>query len=168
MHSRRRRIVAPSREDRESITLSSWQPHLGHRISAQPLLIVVAGLVPHQIWGSQAPRVDFPGQPQNGRKSVLEPGDDEVQVHEYLENCRRTPMHHGERTPSEPEIRIRTPGNEVTHSRRRTSSATEVPGCQLDTLKPLCCGCRMTIILPLAMPSLTAPVARAGPAGVSP
>src|SRR6266498_2944235 len=33
MHSRRRRIVAPSREARESMTRSSWQPHLGQRIT---------------------------------------------------------------------------------------------------------------------------------------
>src|SRR5258708_1403109 len=35
MHSRRRRMAAPSREARESITLSSWHPHLGQRIVDQ-------------------------------------------------------------------------------------------------------------------------------------
>jgi hypothetical protein len=51
--------VAPSREERESITLSSWPPHLGHRILVLPLLIVVVGFVPHKIWGSQAPGAEF-------------------------------------------------------------------------------------------------------------
>jgi hypothetical protein len=36
-----------------------------------------------------------------GRKSVFKQWGDEAKVHEYLENCRRTPMHHGERTLSE-------------------------------------------------------------------
>ena len=69
---------------------------------------------------------------------------------------------------SEPGMRIWTPSNDLAPSRRRASSATEIPGCQLDALKPLCCGCEITIIRPPAMPSLTAPVPRAGPAGVSP
>ena len=59
MHWRRRRIVAPSREERESITLSSWPPHLGHRILVLLLLIVVAAFVPHKMWGSQAPGAEF-------------------------------------------------------------------------------------------------------------
>ena len=89
-------------------------------------------------------------------------------MHEHFENCRRIPMNHGEQTLSEPGIRDRTPGNDSAPSKLRASSATEVPGCQWDALKPLCRGCRMTIIRPPAMPSPTAPVARAGPAGVSP
>ena len=32
------------------------------------------------------------------RKSVSKWGDDEAEAQEYLENCRRTPRHHGERT----------------------------------------------------------------------
>jgi hypothetical protein len=44
-------------------------------------------------------------------------------MQEYLENCRRTPMHHGERTLSEPEIRIWTPSNDLAPSRRRKESA---------------------------------------------
>ena len=71
-----------------------------------------------------------------GRKSVFERGDDEAEVHEYLENCRRTPMHHGERTLAEPVIRIWTPSNDLAQSRRRESSALQVPGCQWDALKP--------------------------------
>ena len=72
-----------------------------------------------------------------GRKAVFQRGDDEAEAHEYLENCRRTPMHHGEGTLSEPGIRIWTPSNDLAQSRRRASSATEVPGCQWDALKPL-------------------------------
>ena len=72
-----------------------------------------------------------------GRTSVFKWGDDAAEVHEYLENCRRTPMHDGERTLSEPEIRIWTPSNDMAQSRRRASSDAEVPGCQWDTLKPL-------------------------------
>ena len=72
---------------------------------------MVTGLVPHQIWGSQALRIEFLKQPQNGRKSVFEQGDDEAEVHQHFENCRRTPMRNGERTLSEPEIRIWTPSN---------------------------------------------------------
>ena len=47
----------------------------------------------------------------------------------------------GERTLSEPGIRIWTPSNDLAQSRRGESSATEVPGCQLDALKhlALCC-----------------------------
>jgi hypothetical protein len=52
------------------------------------------------------------------------------------ENCRRTPMHHGGRTLSEPGIEIWTPSNDLAPSRRREPSATEVPGCQWDALKP--------------------------------
>ena len=80
----------------------------------------------------------------------------------------QTPMHHGERTLAELGIRIWTPSNDLAPSRRRASSATEVPGCQWDALKPLCCGCQITIIRPPAMPSLTAPVPRAGLAVASP
>ena len=72
-----------------------------------------------------------------GRKSVFKWGDDEAGVHEYLENCRRPPMHHGEGTLAEPGIRIWTPSNDLAQSRRRASSATEVLGCQWDALKPL-------------------------------
>src|SRR5208282_157686 len=104
----------------------------------------------------------------SGRKSVVKQGDDEAQVHERLANCRRTPMHHRERTLSEPGMRIWTPSSDLAQSRRREPLATEVPGCQWDALKPLWCGCQMTIIRPPAMPSLTAPVPRAGPAVVSP
>ena len=63
--------------------------------------------------------------------------DDEAEVHEYLENCCRTPMHNGERTLSEPGMGIWIPSNDLAPSRRRESSATEVPGCQWDALKPL-------------------------------
>jgi len=72
-----------------------------------------------------------------GRKSVYEQGDDEAEVHEDLENYRRAPMHHGERTLAEPGIRIWTPSNDLAQSRRRESSATEVPGCHWDALRPL-------------------------------
>jgi hypothetical protein len=74
---------------------------------------------------------------QNGRKSVFKQADDEAGVHEYLENCCRTPMHHGERTLSEPGVRIWTPSSDLAPSRRRESSAAEVPGCQWDALKSL-------------------------------
>ena len=46
-----------------------------------------------------------------GRKSILERGDDEVEMQDYLENYRRTLMHYGEGPLSEPEIRIWTPSN---------------------------------------------------------
>ena len=110
----------------------------------------------------------FPSDPGGRPKSVFKGGDDEPEVLEYLENCPKTPIHHGERTLSELRIRIWTPSNDLAQSRRRESSATEVLGCQWDALKPLGCGCQITIIRPPAMPSLTAPVPRAGPAGVSP
>jgi hypothetical protein len=61
-----------------------------------------------------------------------------------------------------------SPRNDLGQPGRRPSSVTEVPGRQWDTLKPLYCGCMKTIIRPPAMPSLTAPVPHAGPAGVSP
>ena len=48
------------------------------------------------------------------------------------------------------------------------SSATEVPDCQWDALRPLCYGCQMTLIRPPATPALTAPVPRAGLAVASP
>jgi len=101
-------------------------------------------------------------------KSVSKQGDDEAEVHEYLENCRRTPMHRGERTLTKPGIRLWTPSNDLAQSRRRESRATEVLGRQWDALRPLCCGCQIGIFRPPVMPSLTALVARAGPAGVSP
>src|ERR1035441_5439454 len=101
-----------------------------------------------------------------GRKSAFERGDDEAEVHEYLEDCRRTPMHPGEWTLSEPGIWIWTPSNDLAQSRRRGSSVTEVPGRQWDALKPLCCGCQIALMRQPTMPSLTAPVPRAGPAGV--
>src|ERR1039458_4135428 len=47
----------------------------------------------------------------------LSGGDDEAEVHEHLENCRRTPMHPGEWTQSEPGIRIWTPSNDLAQSR---------------------------------------------------
>src|SRR5664279_2487233 len=99
-----------------------------------------------------------------GRKSVFQREDEEAEVHEYLENCRRTPMHHGERTLSEPGIWIWTPSNDLAQSKRQESSATEVPGYQWDALKPLCCGCQIALMRQPTMPSLTAPVPRAGPA----
>jgi hypothetical protein len=71
-----------------------------------------------------------------GRKSAFKWEDDAAEVHEYLENCHRTPRHHAKRTLSEPGIRIRTPSNDLAQSRRRASSDTEVPWCQWDTLKP--------------------------------
>jgi hypothetical protein len=40
-------------------------------------------------------------------------------------------------TLSEPGMRVWTPSNDLAQSRRRASSATEVPGCQWDALKPL-------------------------------
>jgi hypothetical protein len=58
-------------------------------------------------------------------------------VQEYLENCRRTPMHHGGRTLTEPGIQIWTPSNDLAQSRRREWSAPQVPDCQWDALKPL-------------------------------
>ena len=61
----------------------------------------------------------------------------EAEMHEHLENCRRPPTHHGERTLSPPGIRIWTPSNDLAPSRRRESSVTEVPGCQWDALKSL-------------------------------
>src|SRR5664279_5242151 len=103
-----------------------------------------------------------------GRKSVFQRGDDEAEVHEYLENGRRTSVHHGERTLSEPERWIWTPSNDLAQSRRRESSATEVPGRQWDALKHVCFGCQIALMRQPAMPSLTAPVPRAGLAGVSP
>jgi hypothetical protein len=57
-------------------------------------------------------------------------------VQEYLENCRRTPMHHGGSTLTEPVIQIWIPGNDSVPSMRRESSVTEVPGCQWDALNP--------------------------------
>ena len=56
-----------------------------------------------------------------GRKSAFKRGDDEAEVHEYLENCRRTPMRHGGRTLSEPGIEIWTPSNDLAESRCRES-----------------------------------------------
>jgi hypothetical protein len=44
-----------------------------------------------------------------GRKSAFKLGDNEPEVHECLDNCRKTPMHPGELTLSEPGIRIWTP-----------------------------------------------------------
>jgi hypothetical protein len=72
-----------------------------------------------------------------GRKSAFKRWDDEAEVHEYLENCRRTPMRHGGRTLSEPGIEIWTPSNDLAQSRRRESQAPQVPRCQWDALKPL-------------------------------
>src|SRR5258707_1115854 len=47
-------MVAPSREERESMTLSSWQPHFGQRIIYRyPLLIVVRCNLPHKMLWSQ-------------------------------------------------------------------------------------------------------------------
>jgi hypothetical protein len=68
-------------------------------------------------------------------QSVFERGDDEAEVHEYLENCCKGPMHHGEQTLFESGIRIWNPNNDLTQSRRRVSSATEVPARQWDALK---------------------------------
>src|SRR5690349_14924976 len=48
-------MVAPSREAREAITLSSWQPHLGHRIILAPHLIVAGLCLPYQILRRQDP-----------------------------------------------------------------------------------------------------------------
>src|ERR1035438_10205006 len=52
--------------------------------------------------GTEFRRLDSEVQRQNAlqgwHKSVLELWDDEADVHEYLENCRRTLMHAGERT----------------------------------------------------------------------
>lgn len=89
-------------------------------------------------------------------------------MHEHLENCRRITMHPGERTLSELGIRIWTPSNDLAQARRRASSATEVPGRQSDALNSLCCGCQITIIRLPALPSLTAPIPRAGLAVASP
>jgi len=72
-----------------------------------------------------------------GANQFLSGGDDEAEVHEYIENCRRTPIRLGEQTLSEPGIWIWTPSSDLAQSRRRASSATEVPGCQWDALKPL-------------------------------
>ena len=55
------------------------------------------------------------------RKSAFERGDDEAEVHEHLENRRRTPVRHGGRTLSEPGIEIWTPSNDLEQSRRRES-----------------------------------------------
>src|ERR1039458_4395226 len=56
-----------------------------------------------------------------GRKSAFKRGDDEAEVHEYLGNCRRTPMRHGGRTLSEPGIELWTPSNDLAQSTRRES-----------------------------------------------
>jgi hypothetical protein len=56
------------------------------------------------------------------RKSVYEPGYDEAEVQEYLEICRRTPMHSSEQTHSEPGIPIWPPSNDLAPSSRRASS----------------------------------------------
>ena len=74
--------------------------------------------------------------PCNGANQLLNGGDDEAEVQEYLENCRRTPVDHGGRILTEPGIQIWTPSNDSAPSRRRESSATEVPGCQWDALNP--------------------------------
>jgi hypothetical protein len=63
-----------------------------------------------------------------GHKSVFERGDDEAEMHEHLENCRRITMHDSGRTQAKPEIRIWTASNDMAQSGRRKSSATEVPG----------------------------------------
>ena len=73
---------------------------------------------------------------QQRRNSALKRGDDEAEVQEYFENCRRTPVHHDGRTLTEPEMQIWTPTNDSAPSRRRESPATEVPGCQWDALNP--------------------------------
>jgi hypothetical protein len=52
-----------------------------------------------------------------------------------------SPETRGERTLSEPGIRIWTHSNDLAQSRRGESSATEVPGCQLDALKHLALRC---------------------------
>ena len=79
-----------------------------------------------------------------------------------------SPGTRGERTLSEPGLRIWTPSNDLAQSRRRASSATEVPGCQWDALKSSCCRCQITQIRLPAMHSLTARVPRAGLAVASP
>jgi len=66
----------------------------------------------------------------HGRKSAFKRRDDGAEVHEYPENCRRTAMHCGGRTLSEPGIQIWTPSNDLAQSRRRESLAPQVPGCQ--------------------------------------
>jgi hypothetical protein len=48
-----------------------------------------------------------------------------------------SPDTRGERTLSEPGVRIWIPSNDLAQSRRRETSATEVPRCQWDALKPL-------------------------------
>ena len=48
-----------------------------------------------------------------GRKSVFKQGDDEVEVHEYVEHCSRTPRHNGERAQSEAGMRVWTPSNDL-------------------------------------------------------
>jgi hypothetical protein len=59
--------------------------------------------------------------PCKGANQLSNGGDDEAELHEYLENCRRTPMRHGGRTLSEPGIEIWTPSNDLAQSRRRES-----------------------------------------------
>ena len=84
------------------------------------------------------------------------------------ESWLRRPMHHGERTLSEPEMQIWTPSNNLAQSRRRGSSAPQVLGCQWVALKPWCCGCQITVFGLPAIRSLIAPGARRDLAVASP
>jgi hypothetical protein len=72
MHSRRRRIEAPSLETRESITLSSKLPHLGQRILTQgmntenyglpQLMVFVNNPSARRMWIMGFPEGDFMGK----------------------------------------------------------------------------------------------------------
>ena len=63
-----------------------------------------------------------------------------AEVHQRLENCRKTPICHSAQTSSEPRIQIWASSNDLAKSRRSEPPAPQVPDCQPAVASPLATG----------------------------
>ena len=82
------------------------------RILAFMLLQVTVGTIVKHIYDFGSLFASIIWTVSGVRKSVFKQGNDEPEVREHVENCCRTPLHHGERTLAEPGIRFWTPSND--------------------------------------------------------